>query len=118
MTTRRIVVLLTGLAVAGLCVLLAWMGWTNANTVAAVVSAVVGVATLGATVWSTMQPSLKRPSTSVRVRRTGSASARSRGRANTGVEGATSSRPTVLVEGSGDAVAAGDGDANTGVRLN
>jgi hypothetical protein len=112
------VIIVTGLAVAGLCAVFALVGWNDANALAAVASAVTGVAAVGATVWAAMrEPSKEAPTTRVRAARTGEATARAAGTANTGIRGPAFDGLDVVAEDTGIAVATGEGEANTGVRL-
>ncbi|WP_282797577.1 hypothetical protein [Streptomyces sp. CC224B] len=108
---RRAVLVTTVLILAVFVGGLSLLGWGRANQVAGVVSAVVGVAALGVGVCALLAPS---GSTSVRVSRTGRATAAGGGDANTGAV-APSSGGAVSVEETGDARADG-GSANTGYR--
>jgi hypothetical protein len=113
---RLIVIIVTGVATVGLCVTFAWIGWTNANDVAAVVSTVVGVVALGATVWAGLrQAPESRARDSLRVSRTGTATAAKGGMVNTGVAGRRAHGVDGVAEDTGDA--SGSGNANTGIRL-
>ncbi|MGW4227737.1 hypothetical protein ACWEF9_00360 [Streptomyces sp. NPDC004980] len=110
---RRAVLVSTGLAIAVLAGVLSFLSWDRADQVAGVVSALVGVAALGVSVYAVLAPSR---GTSVQVSGTGKAVARGGGDANTGFVapsgGATGS---ASVSTTGDAEADG-GDANTGFR--
>jgi len=115
---RRIVIIVTGVAVAALCVMFACLGLDDANTAAAVISALAGVAAVGVTVWAALNsPSKDESMVRARGTRTGLATARAGGTANTGVSASTVPGLDVVAKETGDAVATGDGDANTGVRL-
>ncbi|MFG2612679.1 hypothetical protein [Streptomyces anulatus] len=103
----------TGLAVAVLAGVLSFLSWDRADQVAGVVSAVVGVAALGVSVYGAFSPS-RGPD--VQVSATGRATSRG-GDANTGFVAPTSTTPpgSVSVSDTGDAEADG-GSANTGFR--
>ncbi|MGX7827879.1 hypothetical protein ACTG9Q_22605 [Actinokineospora sp. 24-640] len=104
------------------CALVAGLGgwfavarWDQADRVAAIVSALGAVAAVGVAVWAAVRAP---QGASVRVSRTGDATAHG-GQANTGVSGeARHLAGPVVAEKTGDAAASGDGDANTGIRLN
>ncbi|MEU7731793.1 hypothetical protein ACIQUZ_18025 [Streptomyces griseus] len=110
---RRAVLMWTGLGVAVLAGVLSFLSWDRADQVAGVVSAVVGVAALGAGVYGAVGPP-RGPD--VRVSATGRATSRG-GDANTGFVAPASTAPpgSVSVDGTGDAEADG-GSANTGFR--
>ncbi|MFH8691398.1 hypothetical protein ACH4EC_31575 [Streptomyces anulatus] len=104
----------TGLAVAVLAGVLSFLSWDRAGQVAGVVSAVVGVAALGVSVYGAFGPS-RGPD--VQVSATGRATSRGGGDANTGFVAPASTTPpgSVSVSDTGDAEADG-GSANTGLR--
>lgn len=115
-TVRRIVIIVTGVVVTGLCVVFVWVGWGNANMLAAVISAVAGVAAVGATVWAAAgQPGVDGSRVRLRVVRTGAATATAGGFANAGIMGRGVDGLEAVAEDTGDA--RGSGDANTGIRL-
>lgn len=111
---RRVVLLSTGLAIAVLAGVLSFLSWDRANQVAGVVSALVGVAALGTSVYAVLAPSR---GASVQVSRTGKAVATGGGDANTGLvlpsSGGTPA--SASISDTGDARADG-GRANTGFR--
>lgn len=78
---RRAVLVRTVLALAVFAGALSLLSWDRANQVAGVVAAVIGVAALGVGVCALLAPS---GGTSVRVSRTGRATATAGGDANTG----------------------------------
>ncbi|PWJ02158.1 hypothetical protein DKG34_40280 [Streptomyces sp. NWU49] len=104
----------TGLGVAALAGVLSFLSWDRANQVAGVVSALIGVAALGISMYTLLAPS---QAASVQVSRTGKAVARGGGEASTGVvlPSGGSVRGSVSVSDTGDAEADG-GSANTGFR--
>lgn len=110
------VLLVTGLAVAGLGGVFAAVQWDRANQIATLASALAAVAALGVAVWAAL-PSPGRVST-VRASRTGKATANAGGAAVSGVSGpAGSTQGQVEVADTGDADASGGGDAISGIRL-
>jgi hypothetical protein len=110
------VIIVTGVVVTGLCVVFAWLGWDNANNLAAVISAAAGVAAVGATIWgATWQSAAGEPLADLRVARTGTATAIAGGTVNTGIRGRGVKGVDAVVEDTGDA--SGSGDANSGIRL-
>lgn len=111
---RKAVLVSTGLAVGAFAGVLSFLSWDRANQVAGVVSALVGVAALGISVFALLAPP---PGPSVRVSRTGKAVAGRGGSANTGVisvSGGVATRSVSVVD-TGDA-RADEGSANTGFR--
>jgi hypothetical protein len=54
MSTRRLVLLLTALAVAALAAIFAIVGWAQAERIAIVVAGLVAVAALGVAVWAAL----------------------------------------------------------------
>jgi len=117
MSTRRWVAVGTAAVVAVLAVVFAVVRWEDANKIASAVSALAGLAAVGVGVWAGL-PAVS-SGRRVRVSRTGRATARGGGRANTGMTGPASALPEdVRVERTGDADASGGGDANTGIQLN
>ncbi|MFF3877421.1 hypothetical protein [Streptomyces sp. NPDC001978] len=109
---QRVVIVVTGGAVGALAVVFAALSWDRADQVAGVVSALVGVAGLGAAVWAVLAGRSSRGS--VRVSDTGRAVVSGAGDANTGVI-SPQAGSDVVVERTGDAQAEG-GNANTGYR--
>ncbi|MEU8157089.1 hypothetical protein AB0B94_25800 [Micromonospora sp. NPDC048986] len=118
MNTRRIVLALTCLAVAGLGAAFLLLRGDKASQVATVVSALVAVAALGVAVWAALP---RRRSRGLRVADTGDARAGAGGTAVSGLTApgaAAGSDPgTVEVERTGPADATGGGDATSGIRL-
>ncbi|GGV02639.1 hypothetical protein GCM10010211_82420 [Streptomyces albospinus] len=115
MDARRVALLTTGLAVAA-GASFSFLQWDTANRLATVLSALVGLAALGVSVWAALPG---RQAAVVRVSNTGEARAGSDASANTGVTGpAAGLQESVEVDGTGRAEASGGGDANTGIRLN
>jgi cytosine/uracil/thiamine/allantoin permease len=118
MSTRRVVLVVTFLVVAGLGVWFAVAQWDQANRVATVASALGAVAAVGVAVWAALRGSGADEAGSLRVSRSGTAIAGRGGTANTGVRASASTlRGPVGVNRSGDADASGGGDANSGIRL-
>ncbi|MFJ1934279.1 hypothetical protein ACIOGZ_16695 [Kitasatospora sp. NPDC088160] len=111
---RRAIIVATCLAVAVLAGALSFLSWDSANQAAGVVSAVVGVAALGVSVYAVL-PSSR--GVAVQVSETGKAMVRGSGDANTGfVAPAAGGLPgSVTVRNTGDAEA-DSGSANTGFR--
>src|SRR5690242_15857359 len=102
MSARRMVLIATAGVVAVLAILLVVFRWDSANKIAVVVSALAAVAAVGVAIWAALgaEPSSK----SLRLSRTGRATAGSGGRANSGVSGPAGSLPdNVVVERTGDA---------------
>ena len=54
MSMRRLVLLLTALAVAVLAAVFAWVGWDQAGRIATVLAGLVAVAALGVAVWAAL----------------------------------------------------------------
>lgn len=54
MNWRRLVLLLTALAVGALAALFAWVGWDQASRIATVFAGVAAVAALGVAVWAAL----------------------------------------------------------------
>lgn len=114
MTARRIVLLITGLVVAGLGAAFAVLRWDDANRVATVASALATVAALGLAVWAALPGG--RPGHTLRVSHTGKAVAGAGGTAVSGVSGsAGSATGDIDVHDTGDAEASGGGNATSGV---
>lgn len=105
-----------------LAIVLAVLRWDDASKLAAVLSALAGVAAVGVAVWAGLprrggeaQP---RGSTTLSVTGTGNATAGPGGRANTGIVAAAGALPDdVRVERTGHADASGGGEADSGARL-
>ncbi|MDH6435941.1 cytosine/uracil/thiamine/allantoin permease [Streptomyces sp. SAI-144] len=119
MTTRRIVLAVTCLAVAGLGVAFLLMRWDEASRLAAVASALVAVAGLGVAIWAVVPGPGTR---GLRVSDTGEARAGAGGTAVSGVTavatgGTGGGVGPVEVERTGPADATGGGDATSGIRL-
>jgi hypothetical protein len=116
MDKRRVVLVVTCLAVAALAVVLMLMRWEQANKVATSLSALAGVAAVGVAIWA----AFPRPvGTTIRVTNSGKAIAGRAGGAQTGVRASADLVVgDITVRRSGDANATGDGNAATGVELN
>ncbi|PZT70522.1 hypothetical protein DN402_16895 [Streptomyces sp. SW4] len=99
--------------VAALAGVFCFLSWERANQVAGIVSALVSIGSLGAALWAALATL---PGTRVYVSRTGSATARDGGSANTGVitPSTSSAADTIRVDRTGDAESEG-GEANSGV---
>src|SRR5690606_1044689 len=113
-TRHRWVLACTAASVAVLAGVFAVLGWEHADKAASVVSALTGVAAVGVAIWAAA------PAASgggnIRVSKTGRATARGHGLANTGMIGpADALKGDVQVERTGDAEADA-GDANTDVH--
>lgn len=114
MSGRRLVLLITGLVVAGLGGVFSATQWDRANRIATVVSVLAAVAAVGIAVWAALPAS--KPGSVVRVSVTGKATATRGGTAITGASGPVGSTPGLVeVKDTGDADASG-GDAASGVR--
>lgn len=113
---QKTVVVVTGFAVALLGAAFAFLTWDQADRLAGVLSALLAVAGLGASVAALVAAPGPAPRT-VEVSGTGDAVARNGGSANTGYRSDSSSPGdgTVRVADTGDARADG-GEANTGYR--
>ncbi|MGW4513187.1 hypothetical protein ACWEO4_14515 [Streptomyces sp. NPDC004393] len=131
MNTRRLVLIVSCAAVAGLGVLLAVLRWSRADHVASVVSCLAAVAAVGVGIWAALPARPARTGTDpagaadperrlvIRVSDTGSATAGPGGRANSGVvapKGDGSPSGEITAERTGDAHASRDSDANSGIR--
>ncbi|WHM35817.1 hypothetical protein [Streptomyces sp. BPTC-684] len=102
---------MTGLVLAGCAGVFSVLSWDRADQVAGVVSALVGIAGLGAAAWAALAGAGGR---TVGVSGTGAATARGGGSANTGLIGVPGSGSTEIGQ-TGDAHAEGGGSrANTG----
>lgn len=117
MTARRWVLAGTAVAVAVLATIFVLMQWESANKVATAVSALAGLAAVGVAVWAGWSAAAG-DSTTLRVIRTGSATASGGGNSNSGLVGKAGNLPDhLVVNQTGDAKASGNGDANSGIRL-
>ncbi|MEV1083738.1 hypothetical protein AB0I98_36935 [Streptomyces sp. NPDC050211] len=115
MTARRVVIVVTGLAVAATGGLLAM---TKSSWTATVLSALAAVAAVGVAVWAALPGSSSRPETSIRVSGSGPARSGPGGSANTGLTGpVTGLRGSMDVERSGAADASDGGNASSGINL-
>ncbi|MDN3351435.1 hypothetical protein [Actinomadura sp. DC4] len=119
MNTRRTVLTVTSLAVAGLGVAFFLLRRDEANQAATLVSALMAVAALGVAVWAGLPVTRPR---GLRVTGTGEARAGAGGTAVSGYAGPAAGGTgqdagTVEVENTGPADATGGGDATSGVRL-
>lgn len=113
---RRVVLVVTGLAVAAAAAAFALVGRAHIESLAAVLTVLVSMAGLGVAVWAGW-PARAHGRTSVRVSGTGSVHRSGRGSsiAVTGVDIADGPVPAeVVIESSGDVE--GGGDAVTGYR--
>lgn len=117
MNPRRMVLLLTCLAVAGLLIWLAVAKWTEASKIATIISALAAVAAVGVAVWAALPRSGSMGS--VRASRTGNAVARGNSTATSGIVARTRwSGDQITADSTGDADASDGGDATSGVKLN
>lgn len=115
-TIKRLVLVLTGLAVAGLAGTLTFLRWDKADHLLSVVSGLATVASLGVAVWAALPDG---NSITVKVGNTGTAKATGPGKANTGITGpADGLTGSIELNNSGMAEADGGGEANTGINLN
>ncbi len=112
---QRTVVVSTGLALAVLAGLLTLLSWDRANQVAGLISALVSVAGLGASVWGLLSSS---HGPSIQVSSTGKATASGNGKANTGFISPQGDRisGSIVVNSTGDAESE-NSDSNTGFRV-
>jgi hypothetical protein len=114
MTARRLVIVVTCLAVAVLGAVLVATRWDDASRVATVASALAAVAAVGVAVWAALPGSVRG---SV-AKQTGKATASGAGsRANSGVTGPATMPGSARADGTGDARATEGGAANSGVDL-
>jgi hypothetical protein len=111
---RRLILLLTSLAVVALAAIFALVGWDQADRIAIVLAGLVAVAALGVAVWAAL---LRESSAGVRVSHTGAARASKGGIAITGVSGTANPARSVEVEHTGQAEAGEGGKATSGVDL-
>lgn len=116
MNVRRIVLLVTCLAVIGLLVWLTMAKWSSASKIAAVVSALGAVAAVGVAIWAAFPGSVS--AGSVRASRTGKAIARRGSHAISGIALSThNSQGKLNADRTGDAEASDGGEATSGIRL-
>lgn len=110
---QRLVVVASSVVVAALAGVFFFLSWERANQVAGIVSALVGIGSLGAALWAGLAAA---PGRRMRVSRTGNATARGGGSANTGVitPSSRAAADTIRVDRTGDAEAEG-GQANSGL---
>jgi hypothetical protein len=115
MNLRRMVLLVTVLAVAGLLAWLSVVKWDSASKIATVVCALGAVAAVGVALWAALPAA--QWTKDILASRTGKAVARGGGSATTGVRapGGGSGGP-IRADRTGDAEADG-GDATSGIRL-
>jgi hypothetical protein len=111
---RRLVLLLTVLAVVALAGVFAVVGWDQADRIAIVVAGLVAVAALGVEVRAAL---LGEPTAGVQVKDTGSARASKGAIATSGLSGTAPSAGLVEVEHTGSADASESGEATSGIRL-
>ncbi|WFE93565.1 hypothetical protein [Micromonospora sp. WMMD987] len=115
MSPRRLALLITCLAVAGLAATFAIVGWDETGRMASAVSALAAVAAVGVAVWAALDA--RRDDSAIEVSGTGDAEARDGGRANTGLSGDPGTRRPIKIRKTGTAKATGEGgDANTGAQ--
>jgi hypothetical protein len=114
---QRVVVMASGLVLGLLAGAICFLTWDRANQVAGIVSAFVGVASLGVALWAAAASASASSGISIRVSDTGNAAARGGGSANTGavIPSGLVGPARVEVTGTGDADAEA-GQANTGAR--
>ncbi|MFI8281300.1 hypothetical protein ACIGBH_41960 [Streptomyces sp. NPDC085929] len=113
-TRQRVALAVTGLALTVLAGVFSFLSWDRANNVAGVVSALLGVAALGASAYAALSGSREW----WRVSNTGNGRS-SRGSVNTGIERPASEVATggpMNVDSSGSAQS-DEGDVNTGIKL-
>ena len=116
MNSRRIVLLTTCLAVAGLGLWLTVTKWDSASKIALVVSTLASVAAVGVALWAAWPSS--RPASGARASRTGKALARGSGSATSGIVAPVQEAPGLLeADRTGDADARAGGEATSGIRL-
>jgi hypothetical protein len=117
MNLRRVVLLVTVLAVGGLLAWLSVVKWDSASKIATVVCALGAVAAVGVAIWAAL-PASGLPK-GIAASRTGKAAARRDGSATSGVRGpAGSAGGPIRADRTGDAEASDGGDATSGIRLN
>jgi hypothetical protein len=115
MNSGRIALIATCVLVAGLGGWFAIARWDDANRVAAITSALAGIAAIGVAVWAALRGSGRNASQS--VSRSGNATGKG-GRANSGISGSNAaSVREAKVRRTGDAHAEDGGSANTGIRF-
>jgi hypothetical protein len=115
MSSRRVVLGITGLVMAALAVAFMVVRWDRADRIATAVTVLTGVAALGITAWAALPRGRQEPE--IRVSGSGKATAEDGGSAVSGVSGLAGSGPgRAEVTDSGDAHASGGGDATSGVR--
>ncbi|MFJ9979910.1 hypothetical protein [Streptomyces cyaneofuscatus] len=109
---QRFVVVIFSVVVAALAGVFCFLSWERANQVAGIVSALVSIGSLGAALWASLATV---SGTRVYVSRTGSATARAGGSANSGAITPSSgaAADTIRVDRTGDAESEG-GQANSG----
>lgn len=116
MKLRRVVLLVTVLAVGGLLAWLSVVNWDSASKIATVVCALGAVAAVGVAIWAALPASGQ--ARSIAASRTGKAVARRNGSATSGVRApAGGAEGPVRVDRTGDAEASDGGDATSGIRL-
>lgn len=109
---HRVLVGVSGLAVAAPAGVFCFLSWERADQVAGVISALVSMAALAATLWTLRSGG---SGAQVSVSATGPADATGPGsQANSGVISPSSAQNNVSVSGTGDAKADQGGSANTG----
>lgn len=114
MSVRRVVLVLTCLAVAGLGGWFAVAKWDDASKVATLSAALAGVAAVGVAVWAALPVGKG----AIRVTGTGDAVASTGGVANSGLRSSGDNvRGAIDIAQTGKADASGSGTATTGIDL-
>ncbi len=116
MNGRRVVLLTTCLAVAGLGLWLTVTKWASASKIALVGSTLAAVAAVGVALWAGWPSS--RPTSGARASRTGKAIARGNSSATSGIVAPAHEGADFLeADRTGDADASAGGEATSGIRL-
>ena len=116
MSTRRVALLVTFLAVGVLLIGLTVVSWDDASRIATIVSTVAAVAALGVAVWAAL-PAAAAAKGRSRASLTGEAVARGKGSsANAGIIAPADGSGEQEAHRTGRADAADGGQANTGIR--
>jgi hypothetical protein len=114
LSKRQLVLFLTTLVVAALAALFAWLGPSEAERLAIVVTGLAAVAAVGVAGWAALPGGR---SAGVRVSHTGPARAGKGGIATSGLSGTAHSAGPVEVEHTGSAKADEGGKATSGIYL-
>lgn len=112
MTGRRAVLAVTFLLLTGMGGILATMTWQQAGQWASVASGMAGLAAVGVAIWAALPGS----KFGARASRTGTATVRGLGMANTGIMGPASNLAEPAVAEHTGAAEVGEGEANTAIR--